>query len=335
MQTHHGNYMDELGWHLTPYACAILNCYDSYRPLTFSVPTNFDGTALQKTHTDTYQVEQDVLIVGCHSAIGTLTGGSPGNAGQGIMVRVQHSETNINFNSSAPLHASPVTALAGFAYQPCPIQGLPEAFFLPALTRLRHYWRNDFINDKATGGALVWHALKLYKPKGGRAPQQVQLDDGTMVKVGGRLPWWWTVGIGTETSSTGGNLTYSTINKYKYDNYTEPQGDLIEVHGVNANFFQYETDSTTPTSVKIKLGDFGQPQQWAQKAADYPALAGSFSQGEPMLQFARPYPLEAGHRFRITTQNLTGSNISETYLTFAGVRVVGEKYRRCAQDDQC
>jgi hypothetical protein len=111
----------------------------------------------------------------------------------------------------------------------------------------------------------------------------------------------------------GGGST-ALIAGYRYTQYFSPVDAPLVVVGFNANF--------EVANVRLQLTDTSEPHVWVpfyQTPMD--AIAGAFDDASPVLYLAAPYLMPANHRVQVLIQNLTVSNISNTQLTLAGVRI--------------
>lgn len=308
------------GWQLTDYARAILELYDlPFLPLHLNQNTGLTGVALELRTTQTQMYEHDALILGATCLMGNA---DAGDQGQQILLNITHDQSGITWNSANPLDKAPVTAYAAVPAQGLPIIPLPEAFFLPAHSRMVHSWRNAFAGFGAvTGGAIHWVGLLLPRPKFKERPKTICVE-GQQIRIGSRVPWFSTIGLGTETVNSG-VPSFAWIEGSRYVGYTQPFFRDVEIHSINANFFQLAGVSQDPVNLQFRIADFGAAPMWMPKQTNIVELAGDFTKAWPTLPLTEPYLLRAGHQLEIAYQNqrTTTIPIPQAMLSVIGVQL--------------
>lgn len=299
----------------TPYAQAIADEYAIIVPFYMTVPTQLTGSVRQQTTVTTPGHLYDVLLLGAQIDMGS---NSNGDNGQTIFLQVADAKSGIPWVAPAPVNAAPAVAFGGSRFQPSPILQLPEAFFLPKNTELNHNW--SVLSTTATGGTLTWIGVQLIQPRKGKAPESVKLPTGQTVQVGSRMPWFSTIGLGTEISILGA-LSYALGPFNRYRNFTAPDGCEIEIHDVQANYFTQGGVSSTPNNILLGFSDRGQRENFQINLTPSPSLAGDVTKAYTSLPFVKPYRLKAGNRYQVSSLNLNASTINNAYLTLRGVRL--------------
>jgi len=299
----------------TPYAQAIAAEYDVVVPFYMTVPTSLTSMTREQRSVTTPPYLHDVLLLGAHINIGTNFNG---DNGQLVFLQVSDRESGIPWVSAAPVNSAPVTAFGGSRFQKSPVLQLPEAFFLPKGVELQHDW--SVLSTTATGGTITWIGVQLLHPRGGRTPERVELPDGSTVKVGGRRPWFSTIGLGTEFSVLGAPV-FAIGDGRRYRNYTAPDECPIEIHDVHANYFTQAGVSSSPEEIRLGFSDRGQREFWTLNLAGSPAVAGDVTKIYSAMPFCKPYKLESGHRIQVSQLNLSGLAVNNAYLTLRGVRL--------------
>ena len=314
MNLNSGNLRTYAGPLLTPYAMAIADSYRDQRVVFINVPTNLTNTVREERVFVTDPLDHDVLIIGAHINIGSV---SNGDFGQQVLLNVSDMTTGLMWSTPNPLDASPATAFGGSQFNAMPFVKLPEAFFLAANTRLKHQWK---VLGLATGGVLTWVGIQLFRPRGGKAPTHVKMPDGSTIRVGSRVPWFCTLGMGTEISILG-SPSFVLGNGNQYVQFTAPMDCDLEIHDLHANWFTQLGTTTNPEDVLIKIGDKGEPQFWQPSQTPATAILGDFSKVFPEMPFTKPYLQKAGDRLQITTINRSGAAINNALLTVRGVQL--------------
>jgi hypothetical protein len=298
---------------LTPYALAIMDGYTDHRVVYLNVPTNLTNTVREEQTVITDAFKNDVLIIGAHIEIGSV---SNGDFGQQVLLNVQDMTTGLMWSIPSPLDASPAVSYGGSQLNPMPFLKLPEAFFLKANTRLRHQWK---VLGLATGGQLTWIGIQLFNPKTGQPPEHVSVN-GESVRVGSRVPWFCTIGLGNEISILG-SPSFVLGNGNQYVQFTPAVDCDVEIHDLNANWFTQLGTTTNPDNVRISLADKGEPAFWQFSRSPAPSLIGDFNSAYPCQPLIKPYLQKAGHRLQIRSINQTGAAVNNALLTIRGVQL--------------
>lgn len=299
----------------TPYARAIADQYEVVVPVYITVPTTLTNTVREIRTVTAPGYLHDILIFGAHINIGS---NASGDNGQLVFLQVTDQRTGIPWVMPSPVNAAPATAFGGSRFQSMPVLQLPEAFFLPKNVELRHDW--FMYSSAVTGGTLTWVGVQLINPRNGKSPETVLMEDGTEVKVGSRLPWLATTGLGNEISVIGAP-NYAMAAGSRYRHFTPPNDCDVEIHDIAANYFTQGGVSSSPNNILLGLSDKGQREFWTVNLAPSPAVAGDFTKAYPSLPFSKPYILKAGNRLQISALNLNALVINNAYATVRGVRL--------------
>ena len=300
---------------LTPYARAICAKYRRVWPFYITVPTQLTNTVREERQVYTDPFLNDCLIIAGHTEIGNADNG---DSGQQVFMQVSDLRSGLMWSTPGPIDCSPTTAYGGALNKPMPVELLPEAFFLPAHVRLKHLFK--VIGSLATGGTFTWLGLQLIDPIDGQSPEHVQMPDGSVIRVGQRMPWFSTIGMGTEISVLGSpNFVLGAGNFYSQ--YFPPMDCDVEIHSIHANWFTQADVDQSPAGVLIGLADKGQPQMWMPSRAPASQIMSDFNSAYPALPFAKPYLLKAGDRLQMTSLNTNALDINNAFTTIRGVRL--------------
>lgn len=308
-----GNSINYWGPQLTPYALAIAEHYEQQIPYFVTVPTQLTNTTREEKVFIIEPNQYDALIVGAHIDIGSV---SNGDFGQLALMQVTHLQTGLTWTTPGPMDATPATAYGGSKFNAMPVLKLPDAFFLPAHTRLKHLWRSQGL---ITGGVLTWIGVRLINPKRSGAPAVVTMPDGSVIRVGSRIPWLCTIGLGTEISILGSQAFVLGAGNI-YTQYTPPMDCDIEIHDICANWFTQSGVDANAENVLVSIADKGEGEFWTPGRVPATAFMGDFNLAYPGLPFTKPYLLKKGHRLQITTHNTNSSAINNALITVRGVR---------------
>lgn len=303
------------GPYWTPYARAIAEQYAVQSPIFMTVPTTLTGAALERRTVITDPYQYDVLLFGAHIDMGTDTNG---DNGQQIFLQVSGLDTGLSWVTPGPFNGAPATAFGGSRTQPMPILKLPEAFFLAANTRLKHDW--SMFSLTATGGSLTWLGVQLSNPCGLGAPETVTMPDGSVIRVGGRLPWLAVIGLGRE-QVTGGALNYQLNAGRRFLHYTPPVDCDIEIHDIHCNFFSQLGVANDPNLIQFTLSDEGEREMWSRTFAPSPALMGAVTQAYPGLPLTKPYLLKKNRQLLLTVLNNGSTGINNGFVVIRGVKL--------------
>lgn len=297
---------------LTPYALGIASQYEEVLPWYCTVPTNMTGVTREHRIITTTPVEDDVLIIAAHCQPNP----SDTNNGQYLLLQVNDLKNGLFWSTPNAIFGSPVTAYAGVKSNRIPVIQLPEAYFMRAGTSLRHQWKTY---GSATGGTLTWIGVRLQKPIGGVAPEHVVLPDGPRIKIGSRMPWFDTIGLGEEVSVLGSPF-YGLGASAQFVGKSTVMDCGVYVTGLSANWFTQLGVTTNPENLLVAISDSGNSRSWQIRRAPAPAVLGS-PETFPMLPFTKPYFLPPGHSLKISVQNQNATSLSNPYLTIHGIRL--------------
>lgn len=298
----------------SPYAQAIADQYEVIVPSYQTVQLDLAGTALERKTVLSDRAQFDQLIFGAHISDFSLDNGS---SGQQVFMNVDDLKSSRSWVTPTPVGNAPLSSFGGIGISDMPILELPEAFFLPSNTRMRHAIFN-LTNSLATGGAITWIGAQLLRPKNGRAPSQVTLSNGKVVNVGWRAPLFASVGLGRETYSAG-DTTFVMTAGSRYLHYTPPINCDCEIHDVHIN--RSAEDGTNELLV-TRLIDVGDRSMWSPNNAPINSVMGEFTKIYPAAPFPKPYILKKGHRLQISVQNNNAAmTINDAFCVIRGVRL--------------
>lgn len=120
------------------------------------------------------------------------------------------------------------------------------------------------------------------------------------------LPFWDTLISGTP----GGTL----INNMRYVVYSHPIAEPWILSGFNVNF--------NPSGVSVSMAAKTDRHVWSPFFhTNLHAVAGRFSDVEPVLRMPRAHEILPYTRIQIAIENQSGENIENCLLTLVGVRV--------------
>lgn len=349
-----GNFIGHYGgpeW--TPYAEAIAANYSHVVPFFLNVPTTFTGLTNEERIVTTQPWKYDTLIFGaningCINTTGgadivltedgdtvisedgdtIVTEGGESSVsdcdGAQIFLQVSDQRTQQTWATISPLGAAPLSAYGGARNNVMPILKLPEVFFLPANTPLRHDWKTFAMPQ--VGGQITWIGVQLIGPKNAQAPKTVEMPDGSIIAVGSRIPWLSVIGIGFEFL-TSGILRYQLTNGRRCLGYTQPAECDVEIHDITTQFFQnYEASAGAGAAndIQFELSDTGRRQFWSQSFAPAPAVMGDITKAFPGLPFCKPYLLKAGRQIELSEiNNNVGFAVPNGYIILRGVKLCG------------
>lgn len=338
------------GPRLSPYAQAIADSYHVQVPLFINVPTGLTGATDETSVVVVPPYQHDVLIFGAHvdacldaeaqdllvseagdqliSEAGddlVSEGGSdvPGDCdGQKIFLQVNDQRSGLTWATASPLNGAPMSAYGGGKDHVMPVLKMPEAFFLPANTELRHEFKT--YNNAATGGAITWSALQLINPHKGSAPREVTMPDGSTVRVGSRVPWLAVIGLGRE-QYTGGFVNYQLNANRRYVAYTQPAECDILVTDIHAQFYMDIEDlGGDPDGIQFSLSDTGERLLWNNSFTPARDFAGDTSKVFPALPLCMPYLLKQGRSLEVTMlNNVSGVAATDAFLVIRGYKLGG------------
>jgi len=307
----------------TPYAQAIAAHYPIQVPwysthsVTPSVLTTVPTAVV--TRPNLY----DVLIIGASAFV--VSAGDPTLSQIGLYgLQVTHQETGIPWAAPNTIGFSPVASFSGINLNPTPIIKLPEAFFLPAKTRLKIEWVK--LTDATPSSytivfTFVGVQLINYK-QDFQAPQWVTMPNGDTIPVGSRLPWFGTIPFGSRNAAGRAFGAYSLNQGQQVVQFLPPSDCSVEIHDAYTNVETGSTFGDTPILLTMKITDMRAVSDWTPGLTPVTAVFGNETQVYPVLPFTKPHLLRVGHRTAITMQNnSTAVQALSGTITLRGVRL--------------
>lgn len=314
---------------LTPYAQAIADSYPVQVPWFLSFPI----TTLQDTGplfpiiqaTQTRPQQYDVLIIGANITANfndwyTLL------KLNNLSIQISHQETGIPWVEPVMVGFAPLLAVGGFSTTLPPGSAvmptmnnmrLPDAFFLPRQTVLEFQW-TQVTTLQLPPISIILTFIGIQLMKDGPPPEFVTLPNGSIIRVGSRIPWFGVVPYGRRFNPGRlfGDFVLTAGDQYMQ--FLPPSDCNVEVHDVYSNFTAAYTQSQ---NYAAKLSNMRAVNDWTPGLAPIMSIAGDELKKNPALPFCMPYVLERGHRFGIVEQN---NSVVDTpvgcTLTFRGVR---------------
>jgi hypothetical protein len=302
----------------TPYSERIASKYKTIVPWYMSVSSGLSTPPSRNTNL-TRPYQHDVLIFGASAKI---TDATTGNDGQFILLQITHEETGLSWAAPNILNSAPLPACAGIDLRRTPILRLPDAFFLPKGTTLRLDWSAVLFADQAFDARLTFVGVQLIDPFEGHAPTHVTMPDGNTIRVGNRIPWFGTCGLGRRINAIAlqGAGFFLGASEQRAQ-YLPPADCDIEIHNLYANFLLGAVDVT---NLVIKVTDMGTDTNWNPTRSPVASIFGDEQSINPALPFVKPYLLEKNHRINLVAQNNNGSagdSIENGLLTLRGTRL--------------
>lgn len=305
-----GLYRGFPGLHISPYAQAIAGKYGRVFPWYSTVETSLTGVTRELKVVLTTPVNYDVLIIGAHTQI------DDGSNGQNVLLQVSDLRTGYLWTVPSSILGSPSTAYGGVKSNVMPLLQLPEAFFLPKNVELKHEWKTY---GTATGGSITWIGLALFDRLSDQDADWVEMPDGKNIRIGERLPWMNTIGLGDEISILG-NPALVMGARNQYVAFSDSTERPVTITDLVANFFFQNGVTTNPNNVKISFADKGQAQTWSSKRASSTGFLGDPATGYPALPLPVPYSLAPGDRVQIGVLNRGSMAINNAYITLRGIQ---------------
>jgi hypothetical protein len=301
----------------TPYSERIASRYKTIVPWYMSASSGLTAPPSRNTVL-TRPYQHDVLIFGASARVEEET---VGNDGQFIYLQVTHEETGLTWAAPNVLNSAPLPAYAGINLRRTPLLRLPNAFFLPKHTTLRLDWSAVAFADQAFDARLTFVGVQLIDPFEGHAPTHVTMPDGNTIRVGNRIPWLGTCGLGRRIDAAAlQGPGYILAGGEQRAQYLPPADCDIEIHDLYGNFVTVETT----TNLVIKMVDMGTDTNWNPTRSPVAAIFGSELGVNPALPFVKPYLLKTDHRINIVAQNNVGAgggSITNGLMTLRGVRL--------------
>lgn len=301
------------GLHLSPYAVAIASKYKRVLPWYATIGTTLTNVTREHKIVTMDPLAYDVLIIGAHTQI------TDGDNGQNVLLQVSDLETQYLWTVPNSILGSPATAYGGVQTNAMPVLQLPEAFFLGGHVELKHEWKTY---GTATGGSVTWIGVSLHDRKPTEDPHFVMMPDGNPIRIGDRLPWLNTLGIGEEISILG-NPAYVMGARHQYMAFSDSVERRVSITDLVANFFEQGGSSSNPQNVLISFGDKGNPQTWSIKGPSVSFL-GDPATAYPALPLPIPYELAPGNRVQIGVLNRNNAAINNAYITLRGIQHGGQ-----------
>lgn len=303
----------------TPYAERIGGHYRRIVPWYMSVSSGLSTPLPDRNTVLTRPHQHDVLIFGCSARIIDAT---VGNDGQFILLQVTHEETGLTWAAPNILNSAPLPAYAGIDLRRTPVLRLPDVFFLPKGTTLRLDWSAVLFTDQAFDARLTFVGVQLIDPFAGHAPKTVMMPDGKTIRVGDRLPWFGTCGLGrrNDTSALQGPGFFIIGSSQREQFLTSADCD-VEIHDLYHNF---GNTGVNTANLVVKIVDMGTPTNWNPTRSPVAAIFGDEISVNPGLPFTKPYLLKKNHRLYILQQNNVtagGDQIDNGLFTVRGVRL--------------
>lgn len=314
---------------LTPYAQGIADAYPVQVPWFLSIPIQTQATT--NPATPIFYAAQsrpqlyDVLIIGA-SVAANYNDWFTAMAINNLSIQISHQETGVPWVEPIAIGYAPLFSLAGFTtttppgslvFPKTPIQRWPDAFFFPKNTLLKYQWvQMTRVPLPAVKVVLTFIGIQLVKD--GEAPKFVRLPDGSMVKVGYRIPWFGVVPYGRRPATGRVFGDFSLPAGEQYTQFLPPSDCNIEIHDVYANFTAAFVDSRNYTA---KLANLRAKDDWTPGFTPSMGFTSDELKINPSAPFCQPYVIETRHRLSIVEQNnaIFDTPIGAT-LTFRGVR---------------
>lgn len=298
------------GPELTPYTRGILDLYPIQIPLFQSLPTNFTGLSNQRTTIVTDPHLHDTLYIAAHCRF------TDGPEAERVFLQITNLQTGLFVSSIGAYPDSPITAYAGVNNNAMPNLLLPESLFITKGTRLRL----DFsIHDTnlITGGIFTLIGFQLVGCVDENAC--ISMPDGQSVRIGRRMPWMHTVGVGRE-QFIGNSQIFTIAGGEVWSAYMPPIDCDIDVTDMCMTFFGDVSDS--PDLVLFRLTDSGDREMFTLNLAPSRAIFGDNSKAYPGLYLTKPYRVVKGRRLRIEciSRNPLGQAVTIN-VVFRGVRL--------------
>jgi hypothetical protein len=304
---------------LTPYAQAICDNYPIQIPLfiTKSVTVSGIGSSnplpiVQTTSPFLY----DSLLIGMSASLSSEADLDH------IAVQITHLETGIPWAAPNSIGCILLGAIAGIDLNVMPVLKLPEAFFLPARTRLKMEWLRPFNGD--TGPTTIIYTFLgiqlINHTTGFQTPSHVTMPNGQAIKVGSRLPWFASVPFGRQATRRQFGGFGLPLGQQALQ-FLPPVDCDVEIHDVYTNVETSADSVPDPTLLTAKLTDMRSQGDWTPGLTPVTAVFGNETQGYPALPFTEPHIMHMGHRTQMTAQNNdTSFGLSGGIVTFRGVR---------------
>jgi hypothetical protein len=316
--------------YLTPYAQAIADAYPVQVPWYLSIPINTQATSsayLPIFYGASSRPQQfDVLIIGASLRVDFnqyFLATSPVNS---LSIQISHQETGIPWVEPIAIGYVPLLALSGITFTPpagsailpkMPLSRWPDAFFFPRNTLLKFQWTQYTpLPLQPVQTVLTFVGIQLVRD--GPAPEFVTLPDGSIVRVGSRIPWFGVVPYGRRSATGRFFGDFSLPAGEQYMQFLPPSDCNVELHDVYANFTAAFIDSRNYTA---KLSNLRAGDDWTPGFSPSMSFSGDELKAHNANPFTKPYVIELRHRLGVVEQNnSTFDTKFGASLTFRGVR---------------
>lgn len=303
----------------TPYAERIASHYRRIVPWYMSVSSGLSTPLPSRNTVLTKHAQYDVLIFGASAFV---TEAVTDADGQSIYLQVTDEETGLSWATPNILNSAPLPAYAGINLRRTPVLRLPDAYFLRARTTLRLDWSAVAFADQAFSARLTFVGVQLIDPFSGETPREITMPDGKTIRVGDRVPWFATAGLGRRLPGNAlqGPGYFLSGGEQRAQYFPSADCD-VEIHDLYANFLFGAIDDD---NLVVKLVDMGTDTNWNPTRSPASSIFGDELHIDPALPFTKPYLLRKGHQINIIMQNnvASGSGIVDNGLfTLRGVRL--------------
>jgi len=306
----------------TPYAEAIADHYPIQVPLylTTSVDLVKSPGEIPFVTVVTRPNQYDVLIIGASAWFISVTVATE----NWTYVNITHEESGIPWATPTRIGYIPLAALAGIGLRgfnfPMPIVRLPEAFFLPAHSKLKLDW--TVLNANLVGPPVVITVKLTFvgvqlinNTPGFKAPSRVVMPNGEIIAVGSRLPWFATMPVGEYQSRRIDDFQIDGANQVTQ--FTMSDDCDVEIHDAFSNA---STDVTK--RLLAKISDTGEQTFWTPALTASQAIFGNQGDANPGRPFTKPYLLKSRHRLQTILQNaFFDIPLDSSVITYRGVRL--------------
>jgi hypothetical protein len=307
----------------TPYAEAIRASYPNQLPwywsqrVTLARPANATPPRINRI---TQPYNYDIIVLGAAIVVPPLAG-TIETLLDYVYLNITHRATGIRWATANQIAFAAIGTIAGAdgfigsspVGRPMPIQRLPEAFFLPANTRLQFDWTLMAPPTFAVNIDVIFTLIGL-KLTGGKRPDYVTMPDGSAIAVGSRVPWFSTIAIGDYRSNNPSDFQLDL--GQEVSRFFPPAGCDVEIQGAYINL-----NPTTANFITLKLTDMGEQVFWTPSREPSLMLCGYRTMANPAEPLVKPYLLKKGHRLRIVSLNNVASTIAQSgVITLRGVQ---------------
>lgn len=298
------------GIHFSPYALAIAQKYERVYPWFSTVDTSLTNVSREHKVVTSTPLAYDVLIMGAHTQM------TSGDNGQNVLLQVSDLRGNYLWTVPNSILGSPASAYGGVNSNPMPLLQLPEAFFLPRNVELKHEWKTYGL---ASGGSITWLGVALFDRKPDHDPEWITMPSGEHIRIGDRLPWLNTIGLGEEISVLGAPA-YVLGASNQFVGFSDSVNHRVSIYDLVSNFNVQSGVTTDPEDILISFADKGFAQTWTPRRAPSTGFLGSPDSAWPAMQLPVPYELAPGNRVQISVLSRKSVSITNAYITLRGVQ---------------